>query len=114
MLLTLILGFVLGAGAIVFALQNPAPVALTFLNWQFESSLAFVIILALAIGGLLGIISAIPSIVRRSLYIRTLKKDGNALRDELRTMEERLEASQREADALRNPRTVDLRHDTLA
>ena len=46
MILSLILGFLLGAAALLFALQNTAIVALSFLGWQFESSLAVVIILA--------------------------------------------------------------------
>lgn len=78
-MLYLIFGFILGAGTLVFALQNTAIVTLSFLGWQFESSLALVIIIAAAAGVLMGILSALPSIIGSSFHIRALKKDNKAL-----------------------------------
>lgn len=117
MFLSLIIGFVLGAAAIIFAFENTAFVSLTFLGWHFQSSIALVVILALAAGGILGILSALPGIIRRSWQIRTLRRDNAALQDEVATLDERIDAARKEADALRNPggpNTVDLRRDTLA
>lgn len=82
MILPLLLGFVLGAGAIIFALQNTSVVALTFLGWQFQSSLAMLIILATIAGALLGILFSLPSIIGRSLRVRALRKENKALREE--------------------------------
>ena len=81
-ILSLILGFILGAGAIAFALQNNELVALTFLGWQFESSLALVFLLAVAAGLILGVLLLIPSILRRSLIIMTLRREQRALEQE--------------------------------
>lgn len=82
MLAPLLLGFVLGAGVILFALQNPSIVALTFLGWQFESSLALLIILAVAAGALLGVLFAVPGLIRKSFRIRALRKENRKLFDE--------------------------------
>jgi uncharacterized integral membrane protein len=87
-MLPLFLGFILGAATIIFALQNPAMVSLTFLGWGFDSSLAAVIMLAAAAGGLLGILFSLPSIISKSLTIRTLRKENQGLRDEADTLQQ--------------------------
>lgn len=85
-MLPLVLGFLLGAATIIFALQNPTMVSLTFLGWGFDSSLAAVIMLATAIGGILGILFSIPSIIQKSLHVRSLRKENEGLRDETATL----------------------------
>lgn len=117
MLLSLIIGIVLGAASILFAFENTTVVSLTFLGWQFASPIAVIVVLAVAVGVFIGILSALPSIVRRSWYIRTLRRENAALEDEVATLDARVDAASREADALRNPgngNVVDLRRDTLA
>lgn len=88
MLAPLLLGFVLGAGAILFALQNPSIVALRFFGWQFESSLALLIILAVSAGALLGMLFSIPSLIRSGFRIRALKKENKVLFDENQSLRE--------------------------
>ncbi|MES2225370.1 MAG: LapA family protein [Patescibacteria group bacterium] len=111
--ISLILGFVLGAAAIIFALQNNEMVALSFLGWQFESSLALVIILATAVGTLLGVLLSVPSIIRRSFAIMSLKRANRGLHDEaqtLRDMHEQDEAKlQADTTSAVAPDTIDLR-----
>lgn len=83
MILSLIVGFLLGAAAILFALQNTAVVALTFLGWQFESSLALLVLIALMVGVVISFLVSIPSAVKDSFRIMGLKKENKGLRDEL-------------------------------
>lgn len=83
MILPLILGFLLGASAIVFALQNTAIVALSFLGWQFESSLALLILMAFAAGVTVSLLVSIPSAVKDSFRIRGLKNDNKKLTRQL-------------------------------
>lgn len=45
MQLVLILGIGFAIASVVFALQNNVPVAITFLLWRFDSSLAIVLLL---------------------------------------------------------------------
>ncbi len=79
----MLVGFVLGAAAIVFALQNTEIVALTFLGWQFQSSLALLVLVALATGVLISLLVSIPAYVGSSFRIMGLKKDNRRLYEEL-------------------------------
>jgi putative membrane protein len=54
--------------AVIFSVQNASPVALSFLAWHFESSLAIVILLTLVVGMILGM--AILSISRLKISMR--------------------------------------------
>lgn len=83
MILPLILGFLLGAAALLFALQNTAVVALSFLGWQFESSLALLILIAFATGVIVSLLVSIPSAVRDSFKIMGLKKENRQLAEQL-------------------------------
>jgi putative membrane protein len=64
MQLMMILGIVFSIGAVSFALQNNVPVAVTLAAWQFEGSLALVLIMALGLGMLImGLLSS-PAVIR--------------------------------------------------
>jgi putative membrane protein len=62
------------AVAVVFSVQNASPVALSFLAWHFEASLAVVILLTLVIGMILGM--AILSVSRLMRSMRKKKEQG--------------------------------------
>jgi uncharacterized integral membrane protein len=79
MILILILGFVLGAGVILFILQNTAVVALSFLGWQFESSIAVIVLLSLLIGVILTALMTLPGAIGSSFAMRRLRKHNEAL-----------------------------------
>lgn len=79
MLFTLIIGFVLGAAAIVFVLQNTAIVALTFLSWQFEASLALLVIISILVGFILTLLIMLPGSIGNSFKMRRLRKQAEAL-----------------------------------
>jgi uncharacterized integral membrane protein len=85
-----LLGFILGAGAIIFALQNTEVVALTFMGWQFESSLALLVIVTVAVGMLIAMLAFIPSALSGSLRIMTLKRENKKLVQELEAKEQAL------------------------
>ncbi len=83
MIIFLILGLLLGAVAVIFALQNVAMVTVTFLSWQFEGSLALVILFSLALGALISMLLSIPDSIRRSFQISSLKKHASKLEEKL-------------------------------
>lgn len=60
--------------AIVFALQNPFPVTVNLGFWQLEGSLALVLVFTLAVGFLVGLLVAMPTIIKRSWKIANQKK----------------------------------------
>jgi putative membrane protein len=51
---------------VIFALQNPIPVGVTFLLWKFEGSLALVLVSTFALArSLVSLLISIPAIVKR-------------------------------------------------
>ncbi len=100
MILSLILGFLLGAAALLFAIQNTAVVAVSFLGWQFESSLALLILMTFATGVVVSLLISIPSAVKDSFRIMSLKKENKELTDQL-------------AVAASTPATVVIAEDTI-
>jgi uncharacterized integral membrane protein len=60
--------------AVIFSVQNASPVALSFLTWHFEASLAVVILLTLVIGMILGM--AILSLSRLMRSMRKKREQG--------------------------------------
>jgi len=53
---TIILLLIVIAGVAIFSVQNAVPVAITFLFWKFEASLAIVIFLSVLSGVIAGTI----------------------------------------------------------
>jgi uncharacterized integral membrane protein len=82
MIFTLILGFILGASAILFILQNTAGVSLSFLQWQFDTSLALVVILALLVGAVFALLFTLPEAIGSSFRLRRLRRENEALAKE--------------------------------
>ncbi|BAO29261.1 LapA family protein [Sulfuritalea hydrogenivorans] len=64
MQLMLIFGIVVAIGAVVFALQNLAPVTVTLAIWTFEGSLALVLLCALGLGALIAGLLSSPAVIR--------------------------------------------------
>lgn len=81
--LLLIAALVVAFFAIIFALQNAAPVAVSLGVWEFEASLAIILLATLAIGFFLGLCVALPSLLRRNLRISRQKKQVEQLQSEL-------------------------------
>jgi lipopolysaccharide assembly protein A len=82
MIFVLILGFVLGAAAFLFILQNTAVVAVSFLNWQFETSVALVVIMSLLVGCILTLLATLPGAIGNSFRIHRLRKNNEELAKE--------------------------------
>ncbi len=82
MIFSLILGFILGAAAILFILQNTTVVALSFLHWQFDTSLALVVILSILVGALIALLLTLPGAIGSSLKMHRLRKHNEQLAKE--------------------------------
>ena len=74
MQLQLILAIIVAILAVVFALQNAVPITVSFLTWRFESSLALVLLIALALGILMSLLVSVPSMVKTRKMISSQKK----------------------------------------
>jgi len=83
MIFSLFLGVILGGVAVLFILQNVSIVTITFLYWQFEGSMALVLLLALVVGSIITLLFLLPSLIRDMLYLSALKKANKTLADDL-------------------------------
>lgn len=81
MFIFLIIGLIAGAFIIIFALQNIVTVSLVFLSWQFEGSLALIIVLAVVAGMVIGSLLSLPSIFHKKVQISKLKNRNLELKD---------------------------------
>jgi uncharacterized integral membrane protein len=69
---------ILIAVAVMFSVQNASPVALSFLAWHFEASLAIVTLLTLVIGMIIGMAILSLSRLRRSMRKKKELRAENA------------------------------------
>ncbi len=74
MIVLLIVALLIAVLAIIFAVQNAAPVTVTFLLWQFQGSLALILLLTFVLGVMVALLAVLPGIVRRSREIAGYKK----------------------------------------
>ena len=83
MILSLIVGIILGAIAVIFAFQNVAIVTVSFLAWQITASLAIIILGTVLCGIVLTLLFLLPSVIRDEMYVSALKKQKRETEDEL-------------------------------
>lgn len=83
MLISLILGLIIGAISVIFALQNIFLVTVTFMAWELTTPLALIIAIAILTGLLIGIIFSIPEFIKNTFVVSNLKKENKKLSDEL-------------------------------
>ncbi|MDO8523599.1 MAG: LapA family protein [bacterium] len=79
MLSILLLGIFIGGMTVVFALENTAPVTVSFFSDQFTAPLAAVIVLSLLSGITITLLAMLPRFIRDAL-------DAYARRREQKTM----------------------------
>lgn len=61
---------------VIFSVQNAAPVAVAFLSWKFEASLAVIIVLAVVTGILVGGVTASLWRLKRSIRDKKTNATG--------------------------------------
>lgn len=102
MQLAVLFALVVAIGAVAFALQNNVPVTVTFLMWRFDSALAMVLLLSVALGALIVALLSTPAVLRLQWKETRQRKQIAALEQangELRTEVARLAAGGSPADA---------------
>ncbi|MDQ3089687.1 MAG: LapA family protein [bacterium] len=79
MIITLIMGLVLGAISVIFITQNTDVISISFLQWQVESSVALIILGSLLMGALITSIFSLPAMIKSSMRLSRLSKDNRNL-----------------------------------
>ncbi len=90
MQLLLILGIAFAISAVTFALQNNAPVTVAFATWNFDSSLAVVLLVALGLGALIAGLVSTPSVIRGQWASARLRRQVTLLEDHKTSLERRI------------------------
>jgi uncharacterized integral membrane protein len=102
MQLLLILGIVFAIGAVTFALQNNVAVTVVLAFWRYDSSLAVVLLVALALGVLIAGLVSTPSVIKGQWAGARLRRELASLSEEKATLERRV----RELESERPPKTA--------
>jgi uncharacterized integral membrane protein len=79
----LFLALILVLALVLFAIQNSIATTLTFVTWNFESSLTFILVLAFTVGMMTGIFLFIPTWWRKVRKNRAQRKRIQELEREL-------------------------------
>ncbi len=74
MLILLILGVLIGAVSVVFALQNISNITVAFLFWHIEGSLSVILLLAIVAGMLVSALVSVPEVFRDQMKLRVMSK----------------------------------------
>jgi uncharacterized integral membrane protein len=83
MFIFLIIGILVGAITVIFALQNVMTITVAFFTWHITGSLALVLIVAVIAGLIISTFFALPGIMRSHFRISALQKEVKRLEDEL-------------------------------
>ena len=90
MQLLLIMGIVFAIGAVTFALQNDIAVTVVFGFWRYDSSLAVVLLFALALGVLIAGLVSTPSVIKGQWAGARLRRQVADLEDDKASLERRV------------------------
>ncbi len=96
MQLIAILGIAVAIAAVAFALQNNVPVTVTFLLWRLDSSLAMVLLLALALGAIIVALVSTPRALRSQWLLSRQRSEIAALKATNAELEKKLPALERQ------------------
>ena len=80
---TLILALAFAIVAVIFALENPMIVTVSFLGREVEGSLALFILLAVIIGVIIGMLVMVPGTIKHTLDLRSHRKRIDGLEKSL-------------------------------
>jgi len=90
MQLLLIFGIVFAIGAVTFALQNNVPAVVFFGFWRFDSSLAVVLLVALALGALIAGLVSTPSVIKGQWAGARLRRQIASLEEDRAALDRRI------------------------
>jgi len=80
MYFSLIITFLLLLGLVITSLQNSMPLELKFITWNLQMSLTALILYSSLIGGAIVAVLALPKLVRKSLDVRSFRREISNLK----------------------------------
>jgi putative membrane protein len=86
MIFTLIVALILAVVSVVFALQNPDVIKVSFFTLKMEGPFALFILASLAIGAVIGILVMVPSVIKNAITISRHRKQIDGLQKSMKEM----------------------------
>ncbi len=99
----LIIALLIAIVAVIFALQNTAMITVAFFAWQFEQSLALVLIITVILGVLIGVLTILPGSIRSRWRVSNQKKKLDVLEKSLLAEQTKREEVEQRLNLLQNP-----------
>lgn len=96
----IIIALVIAVIAVIFALQNMAAVTVSLFFWQFDGSLALVLLVTLAAGVLISLLASLPGLVKGKWTVSNLRKKLAALESERGALVKKAEDAEKEVATL--------------
>lgn len=90
MQLTIITAIFVAIVSVVFAMQNNVPVTINFLLWRFDSSLAMVLLLALAFGAIIVALLTTPATLKRQWLLTRQRRRIDEMEKTAKVLRERI------------------------
>jgi uncharacterized integral membrane protein len=87
MYFSLIVTFLLLLVIIITAIQNSMPLDFKFFTWNLQMSFAALILYSSLIGGAIVAVLALPGLVKKSLYVRSLNREIYKLKEKILELE---------------------------
>jgi GGDEF domain-containing protein/uncharacterized integral membrane protein len=106
-----ILALAIALLAVLFALQNTAPVAISFFTWSAQEPLALVLLITLAAGVIAGLLISVPSLIKRNIKLSHRRRELEEMGWKFQEKDQEIESVQRKhrellaALAVTEPRT---------
>jgi len=88
MIILFIFGLLLGAVAVIFALQNIVVITVTFFSWHLTGSLSFILLLAITSGVIIATFLLLPEFISNYFKYKSFIKENKRLEEELRKQKE--------------------------
>ena len=88
-------GLAIAIVAILFAVQNNDPATVSFMVWEFQGSLALILLIAMAAGALISFLLSLPNNIKVRWAVRTQRKKINELETGLADQKAKLEGAQK-------------------
>jgi uncharacterized integral membrane protein len=81
MIISLILTIVVAIVAVLFSLQNTQVVHVTFFGYSYQGAIGVFLLVALAVGVMLGVLLMVPSLLRRDFALGRHRRRMEELED---------------------------------
>lgn len=102
----LVFALLIALVAVVFAVQNTTMVTISFLVWNFNHSLAVIILITIFTGVLISILMSAPGWIKNRLTLANLRKKNKELQTKFTKEQEKYQAAQQELELYKNPPPV--------